>query len=362
MKTPPSSRYFGMTSYVRLRYGVDANNNPVWKDVFASTGESINHLTLATGGTLNGAAGNAFDQDTAIIVTADQDLDRLIRSTLAGNSVSPQIVNSYPLPIGLPLNMGFASTADYFQLLFRVAMPADPAALDAYMTACNSGVNAPGAVIRISRRIGVTSPAPPAPFSTPPLRSATTGISEATIRPGLGQSLGALITAVKQRYGTLAVKQAVFPENTSAHGRLCLAGFYACLGDTYDATYLYDPNLESLPDDPNDFIVVVGANHRATGKAAYSNISISRLQGLTGLKAISDLDYAGSAQTYLPGDPNADFLYAFKFARHCNGEPFCFEVSSDALPLDQQAIFIERAYLDAQTKTHPAGNEIFHPM
>src|ERR1051325_6126043 len=60
MKTPPSSRYCGMTSYVRLRYGVDANNNPVWKDVFASTGDSINHLTLATGGTLNGAAGNAF--------------------------------------------------------------------------------------------------------------------------------------------------------------------------------------------------------------------------------------------------------------------------------------------------------------
>src|SRR5438477_6671430 len=55
MKTPPPSRYFGMTSYVRLRLGVDANNNRVWKDVFASTGDSANHLALAT----SGGSGNA---------------------------------------------------------------------------------------------------------------------------------------------------------------------------------------------------------------------------------------------------------------------------------------------------------------
>src|SRR5204862_1987187 len=121
-----------------------------------------------------------------------------------------------------------------------------------------------------------------------------TGVTEENIRPGLGQSLGALIAAVKQRYASLALKQTTFPENVTAHGRQCLAGFYACLGDTYDATYLYSPNLELMPDDPNDFIIVAGVNHRATGKTAYTNVSISRLQGLTGLKAISDLDYAGS--------------------------------------------------------------------
>src|SRR5690606_23879025 len=95
------------------------------------------------------------------------------------------------------------------------------------------------------------------------------------------------------------------------------------LGDNRDAFYLRNGDY-LLSDD--DFVIVYGVNHQATGKVVYTNIAVYGTEALNGVVAVTDADIAGSANSYLPGNPNAGLFYVWKFARHCNGEVGCTEI------------------------------------
>ncbi|HPD11585.1 MAG TPA: hypothetical protein PLN56_11395, partial [Methanoregulaceae archaeon] len=58
-----------------------------------------------------------------------------------------------------------------------------------------------------------------------------------------------------------------------------------------------------------------GVNYRATGKVVYTNIAVYGTEALNGVVAVTDEDIAGSANSYLPGNPNAGLFYVWKFAR-----------------------------------------------
>merc|ERR1711977_765569 len=85
-----------------------------------------------------------------------------------------------------------------------------------------------------------------------------------------------------------------------------------------------------LSNDERDFMMVLGVNHRATGKGAYSSVSVYDFNRLQGVGAVSDAEMVGSAEVFLGKQhPLAPYLYAFKFARNCGTERFCFEVESE---------------------------------
>ena len=102
--------------------------------------------------------------------------------------------------------------------------------------------------------------------------------------------------------------------------------------------FLRNPAI-TLGNGTNEFIVVYGVNHVATGKAMYQNFAIYGADIWNGVGSISDEYFSGTAEEYLPDNPNAKYLYVYKIARNCNGDPHCYEVpygiGAYGLELDQ---------------------------
>jgi hypothetical protein len=61
----------------------------------------------------------------------------------------------------------------------------------------------------------------------------------------------------------------------------------------------------TLGNDTNEFIIVYGINHAATGKATYSNFAVYGADIWNGVGPINDPDFNGTAEEYLPDNPNA---------------------------------------------------------
>ena len=142
----------------------------------------------------------------------------------------------------------------------------------------------------------------------------------------------------------------------------------------------------------DEFVIVYGVNHQATGKVTYSSVSIyadkDRWIGPKNGTVLSP-DFGDSASHYLPDDPDADMLYAIKVARNCNGEDHCLEVTQpdwtdkygnpypdnpqcilgDFLTgenphpwniNEQEMFFIFRSYMEPATKVSPDDNELLY--
>ena len=120
---------------------------------------------------------------------------------------------------------------------------------------------------------------------------------------------------------------------------------------------------------PNDFVIVYGANHEATGKATYANAGVYAghdIYGqdlLLGLVSEQSGKFRGSARDYLADAP--DTLYAWKFARNCRGDAHCTPITTtcarlnlDEDPPDMWMGF--RAYLEPSTAVGPAFTEIVY--
>ena len=75
-----------------------------------------------------------------------------------------------------------------------------------------------------------------------------------------------------------------------------------------------------LGNDTNEFIIVYGVNHVATGKAAYANFVPYGADAFNGVGMITDAEFNGTAQEYLPDNPNAKYLYTYKITRNCSGD------------------------------------------
>ena len=120
----------------------------------------------------------------------------------------------------------------------------------------------------------------------------------------------------------------------------------------------------TLSNDPNDFIIVYGVNHVATGKATYSNIGAFGADIYNGIGAISNLDFNGTADARLPGNANVKYPYVYKITRHANGDSHSFEVPTGPGAYDirlDQPLFIQwRSYLEAATKTGLSYSEIVY--
>jgi hypothetical protein len=330
-RTPPRARYFGERSYLFERDGVD---------LFASLGDTLNQLVLATDG-------GPFDGETAIITTADASLDARLRTLLDAAGAPRGIANSDLMPRSL-LRMGLGADADLLTVLWRVALFDDAAAGEAWLA------SVPGVLLRIypaaSRAID--------PSALPTLRPRGTGQSEAAFGPALDRLGQAIAARYAGRASTASTASAA-----TQFGWDCIASGTRCLGDNRDAAYLVSAPL-LLSADASDFVVVYGVDHERTGKASYINLTLYDQAHLAGAVAVVGDALVGSAGAYLGADdPAASVLYVHKFARACGGEPFCDEVPTDfpGLPLDGTGLFIERAYLEPPTRVGPAPDELEPP-
>jgi hypothetical protein len=366
-RTPPECRYFSYDNYIMHR---TIGNEKIW--LFSNIADTVNNLVIKTEGTPNGSSGNPFNQTTVMIITADKGIDQRIRAAAQSAGYSDNIINTQVLPSTI-LNMGLENNSDTFASFVRPALFNDKQAGDDYIN------NTPATIFRITPNKSMELD----PYDYPKLRVRGTGQTEFELKADLEKLRSEILNKYNKSNATeLPTSQAV-PVGSDAIQR----GING-VGPNNDACYLWTANqTASSPTPPffktsqyypflrdpaitlgnntNEFIIVYGVNHVATGKATYSNFAIYGADVWNGVRAITDADFNGSAKEYLPHNPNAKYLYVYKLARNCNeGDQYCYEVpygmGPHGIELDQPLFIGWRAYLENTTKTGPSYSEIVY--
>jgi len=342
-KTPPECTYFSYCGFIFYKY-YEKEKQRKW--VWTSFNDPLNHLTIRTSGTPNGAKGNPFNQDTIIIVTADRSTDQRIRSAAVSAGYSEDIINTYVIPSSM-VKLGTGPEFDTIVFGHRMALFADEKAGQEY-------VNAVSVALRVKPKSQVKLD----PFPASELRVRGTGKTEVDLQPALDE----LRKAILAKYSNLSANELEtsvwLPESYEA-----VQTEQYVAGESRDTVYLRSDTL-TLGDDRDEFVIVYGVNHAATGKATYSNCNFYGEAGWNGVVGIYSTEYAGSAEEYLPGNPLAKYLYVCKFTRNCSSEKNCVVVptgpKAHGVELDEPAFVAIRAYLEPATKVGPAYAELLY--
>jgi len=365
-RTPPECRYFSYDHYLMHRtYGNET------REIAGNIADTINNLVINTKGTPNGSAGNPFNQSTVIVATADRGIDQRIRAAALSAGYSGDIFNTQVFPPAI-LNMGLEDNSDTFLILIRPALYKDAKAGNDYLN------NTPATVFRITPN----KPTKLDPYNMPELRVRGTGKTELDLLDDLEQ----LREAIIKKYSGLNAAELPTSQAVPVGSDVIQRGINGLAPDN-DATYLWTVNQTAYPptppfpnfslwypfvvrqgitlgNDSNEFIIVYGVNHVATGKATYSNFAIFGADILNGVGSVNDADINGAANEYLPDNPNAKYLYVYKVARHSNGDAHCYEVpygpGAYGIRVDQPLMIQWRAYLEKATKTGPSYSEIVY--
>ena len=213
------------------------------------------------------------------------------------------------------------------------------------------------------------------PFPVPPLRVRGTGQTEMDLMNKLDQLRQGIIDNNPAMEATDIQSKPNWYEGYDYIQRGINPG-----GDSRDAIFLsagWLPEYESnewttLTDD--EFLMVYGPNHVATGKATYMSVNVYESEtAKLSIGQVFDDDLAATALAYLPsGDPTADLFYAYKISRNCGDEPNCLQLSADDynngnpdsvdIINESELVFglIFRMYLEPATKVGPVMPEILY--
>ena len=339
-KTPPDCSYFSYRSYLMHRFFPEEES---YKRIFAELGDTLNNLTIKT----DGAEQDPFDRNTIIVTTADKGIDERVRAAAQSAGYSPASMNTDVIPSTL-VRMGLDEEADIFSWIVRAAFFHDKEAGEGFIE------DPPGVLLRVTPK----DPVQLDPYQVPPLRVRGTGRTELNLMGALND----LREAILKRHGALQTREMV----TSVwlyEGYDAIQRGIDILGPNRDAIYLRtEPFI--LKDDPNEFVILYGINHAVTGKATYSSCSVYGKKVLNGVGAVASPQLVGTAEDYLPGHPEAKYLYVWKVSRSDGDDAHTLQVpwgvKAYGIELGQEAFIGYRMYLEPATKVGPIWSEIIY--
>jgi hypothetical protein len=396
-ETPPEERYFSYSTYAYFLPDdpLTPDINEAQKPQGIAVGDSINIATIHTIGP------DPFLAPIVYIITGNRETERRVRAAALNAGYPAAIINVEAIsPIIAPLGIGPQDTV--FALGLRNAVAANQEDLTEYIVNAASHMKAFRVTpLNADGQLQVEPVLPDDPEPVPVLRPRGTGHTEMDLYP----ALQALRAAIVKTYGlpwnadgylyreldtdiwSIANDNILTCEKPYAQRQ---RGMFTA-GCTRDNNYLATGPMFMLRNNVDEFAIVYGVNHQATGKATYANFSLYghplKQIGLgTTLSTKFDKRPDGtgepgdSARQYLsPDDPYyqyADMLYAWKVARDCGDEPYCMEVDSQfespvgpdytcPLWLDYEngedwLWFIFRNYMEPATKVGPDDNELLY--
>ena len=343
-RTPPPMSYFSVQPFLAWRWD---ESQQTWVELMAPLGDTVNNLAIRT----SGPASDPFDKDTIVILTADRRIDQQVQAAAREAGYPASILNTLVVPSSLT-RLGNDENTDIFNLTQRMFRP-EPGYEDAFKKYMDTP--------QVALRVTLTGAAPD-PLPAPRLRVRGTGRTEMDLMP----AVDALREAILARHGGV-------PREEQAT-QVWLTDGYDGLqrgvdqwGPSRDTVYLRTTPEFRLG--PNDFVIVFGANHEATGKATYANAGVYAghdkygQELLLGLVSEHSGNFRGSARDYVADAPET--LYAWKFARDCRGDTHCTPIATtcarldlDGAPPDMWMGF--RAYLEPSTAVGPAFTEIIY--
>ena len=345
--TPPPERYFGFHAFLKTKVNPDGiTRQPLW----ANLGDTVNNATVKTIGS------TPFNSPVALIFTSDQGTDARVRQALERAGYPAAIINTVVFPASM-LNLGHGDTADELFIAMRNAIWQNQTEGDAYIQ------NPPLYLYRVTPRTETIAN----PFPVPRLRVRGTGQTEMELMNKLGQLRKGIIAANPLYPTDLTTRAILYESNDSIQRGV------DPLGDSRDplwlaAGYLPEWGLNdevTLADD--EFLMVYGVNHVATGKASYHSVNVySSKEGKVPIGGVDDRVFSGTATPYLPpGDPAANLMYAYKVSRNCGQEPNCVQLAianCSRLTIGPNTVLglFFRMYLEPETKVGPAMAEILY--
>lgn len=345
--TPPPARYFSFTPFLFAKVSPDGKKLPLW----ATLGDAVNSASVKTTGP------SPFNSPVAMIFTPDQGTDARVRVALERAGYPGAIINTVVFPASM-LNLGHSDTADRLFIGVRTAMWQKKTDGSSYI------MNPPLSIFRVTPRTETIA----TPFPAPRLRVRGTGQSEMELMNKLGLLRQRIAEANPGLHATDIMMKPNFYE-----GYDYIQRGLDPWGDSRDAFYLtggYLPEFDSLQQitlADDEFLMVYGANHVATGKATYHSVNIYESQvGKVPIGSIEDTKFPDSATPYLFDDPAAaKLMYAFKISRNCGQESNCVPLAIDNCPKvtigpDTILGLIVRMYLEPETKVGPAMPEILY--
>jgi hypothetical protein len=245
------------------------------------------------------------------------------------------------------VKLGTGPEFDTIVFAQRMALFADEEAGQEYVNTVTAGIKVtPKSEVKLD------------PFPAPELRVRGTGKTEIDFQPALEE----LRKAILAKYSGLAVQELkTYVWLSESYDAVQTETYVA--GESRDTVYLRSDTL-TLGNDPNEFVIVYGVNHAATGKATYANSTFYGEAAWNGVTGIYNTEYAGSAEQYLPGNPLAKYLYVCKFARSCGSEKACVSVptgpKAHGVGLDEPAFIGFRAYMEPATRVGPINTELLY--
>ena len=390
-QTPPAAAYFSYQSFVAVPPGAPGR-------IGAPVGDTINIGTIHTIGP------DRVNRPVVIIITGHRETERRLRAAARSAGYPDAIINVETIsPVIAPLGISRdGQEASWLGFVHRVAVPEDEAALEEYIR------NPPYKLFRVTPvdpatgEVGREAVFDSDPEPVPVLRVRGTGHTEMALYPALKR----LRAAILQTHGTdgkcegecKELDTHIWTSVTREDNRevvvekpyVGLQRGVQLLGAGRDTNYLATyPNF-MLREGVDEYVIAYGVNHQATGKVTYSSVSIyadkDRWMGPKDGTFLSPA-FEGSAERYLPGDPDAQYLYAIKVARHCEDKdlPYCMEVKQpdfkdkDGVAYDcelgdfltrenvrtwtldeQEMFFLFRSYMEPQTNVSPDDNELLY--
>ncbi|MBN1376240.1 MAG: hypothetical protein JXA01_08805, partial [Dehalococcoidia bacterium] len=342
-RTPPKCAYFSYVGFIFNKY---YEKEKAWKWVWTSYNDTLNNMTIKTSGTPDGAPGDPFDKDTVIIITADKGTEQRIRSALAEAGYPNSIINTYVIPSSM-VKLGIGPEYDSIVFGQRITLVADEQAGEKYVNTITPAI-----------KVTPQKQAKPDPLPAPVLRVRGTGKTEIDYQPALDD----LRKAILAKYSNLAADELItsvwLPESYDA----VQTETYVA-GESRDTVYLRSEAF-TLGNDQDEFVIVYGVNHAASGKATYSNCTFYGDKGWNGVTGIFSTEFEGTAEQYLPGNPLAKYLYVCKFARNCSSEKACIPVptgpKAHGVALDEPAFIGVRAYMEPATMVGPIFTELLY--
>ena len=286
-QTPPKAAYFSYGTFVAfLPLRLQKVATPV--------GDGFNNLTIKTNGR------DPFNRPIVYIITGHRETERRIRKAALAAGYPASIINVETVsPAIAPLGAGDGGSQLF--LLHRVTIAEDETAMLDYI------MNPPYRIFRVTPNpLGEMPPQrepqlDPDPQPAPVLRVRGTGHTEMDLYPALKRLRDAILIEHDPKPNQVLDTHVFWQGRQFAEKPYVgLQRHLDVLGATRDTNYLATYPYFMLRDGEDEFVIVYGVNHQATGKATYASFSAyADPDRLFGLETTYSPDFDGTGK---PGD------------------------------------------------------------
>ncbi len=310
---PPECKYYSFINYALFTeekenkdyskekgfFRIGNDETGYYHPIFGSIGSSINSKNVKSTGD------STYGTNSVIVISANQTVTDSVVKQLCESGFSEDTINIMTIPENT-YRMGLEKGKDTFAFLGRISQPADDETYNKYI----SELSTKSTVYRITPK----SEIPSSPYENEKLIPRGTGEHEAFVLDNVEQHLDEIRNSIIEQYANEYDYEELTSDIAVPEGLTAYTKDTNAQGDNRDTSYLMTQNFTL--DSDEDFIVVYGVNHTATGKAEYSNAVLYARPMLNGICSVYDSMFGNSAKDYLEKDcEDAENYYVYKMAR-----------------------------------------------